>query len=106
MPVSVEDTIAAVASPPGAAERGIVRISGPGIRRVLSPLFESGSDWQTARLPQRHAGQMNLPALSIPLDVNLLGSTFALDLRCSAVALAIHRACTNSSSEHYQYSCR
>ena len=72
MPVSVEDTIAAVASPPGAAERGIVRISGPGIRRVLSPLFESGSDWQTARLPQRHAGQMNLPALSIPLDVNLL----------------------------------
>ena len=72
MPVSVEDTIAAVASPPGAAERGIVRISGPEIREVLSSLFDSESDWLTARVPLRHVGMMNIPALSVPLGVDLL----------------------------------
>lgn len=71
MPVSVEDTIAAVASPPGAADRGIVRISGPKIRDVLTPVFETEDNWRNGGVPQRYSGRLNIPALSIPLDVSL-----------------------------------
>jgi tRNA modification GTPase len=35
----LDDTIAAIASPPGGAARGIVRLSGPGLRRCLENCF-------------------------------------------------------------------
>ncbi len=52
------DTIAAVASAPGGAARAIVRISGPRVADVLSPVFraEDPASLATATGPRRWAG--------------------------------------------------
>ncbi|MDX1946486.1 MAG: tRNA modification GTPase [Pirellulaceae bacterium] len=42
MPLDLADTIAAIASPPGGAARGIVRISGPGTADCLAQVFVAG----------------------------------------------------------------
>ncbi|MEZ6058870.1 MAG: tRNA modification GTPase [Planctomycetaceae bacterium] len=74
MPLHPDDTIAAIASPPGAAERGIVRISGPRvadtIRRVFTP-DDASLAWAETRLPRRFPGHLILPEVGIPLPAAL-----------------------------------
>ena len=53
---SLDDTIAAIASPPGGAARGIVRLSGPGVRDCLERCF-------------RPDPYVHLPALAAPTAV-------------------------------------
>lgn len=68
-----DDTIAALASPPGSAPRGIVRVSGPHSKEIVSSLFAPRSQerWESARLPQRHPGEVKLPYLHSPLAVDI-----------------------------------
>lgn len=40
MPYPLDDTIAAVASPPGGAARGILRLSGPGVQQWIARVFQ------------------------------------------------------------------
>lgn len=70
----LDDTIAALASAPGPAERGIVRASGVGVRDVLSQVFEPDDParWTAARRPLRHSGAMSLEDLHFPLKVDVL----------------------------------
>ncbi len=39
MPCPLDDTIVAVASPPGGAARGILRLSGPEVRACVEQVF-------------------------------------------------------------------
>ena len=51
---SLSDTIAAIASPPGgAAQRGIVRLSGPATRQCLTRCFHAEPEfaWETVAAP-------------------------------------------------------
>ena len=59
MPVT-EDTIVALASAPGAARRGIVRISGGNTLQLLLKCFQSYAerDFKSARVPWRYPGEM------------------------------------------------
>ncbi len=41
--MTIDDTIVAISSPPGAGERGIVRLSGPGAVEILSQVFHTDS---------------------------------------------------------------
>ncbi|WP_166820599.1 tRNA modification GTPase [Thalassoroseus pseudoceratinae] len=65
MQLQWDDTIAALASPPGAALRGIVRISGPDVREAVSAIFHPDDEqrWQATRSSLRHPGQLTLPDL-------------------------------------------
>lgn len=60
MDLSLDDTIAALSSAPGASERGIIRISGPHIRELLADWFhpDQPQDWQAARIASRHTGRL------------------------------------------------
>lgn len=75
MPLDLEDTIVALASPPGPALRGIVRISGSStaeiVARIFGPDYESAK-WHTAKLPRRHTGQLNLPSIIVPVPTALM----------------------------------
>ncbi len=73
MDLSLDDTIAALASPPGAARRGIVRISGPEIRQILADWFhpDDESRWQTARVAARHPGKLILAGARMPIRVDV-----------------------------------
>jgi tRNA modification GTPase len=51
MPLRWDDTIAALASPPGPGWRGIVRLTGPNVLEVLAPVFHRGDG--APRLPIR-----------------------------------------------------
>ncbi len=58
--LTLDDTIAAVASAPGDAARGIVRISGPHIRHILSQCFQASDaalDWQYLTEPTAISGR-------------------------------------------------
>lgn len=57
-----QDTIAALASPPGSAIRGIVRVSGPDARAAVSSCFQPHDidRWRTSRLTERHLGSLRL----------------------------------------------
>jgi tRNA modification GTPase len=69
------DTIAAVASPPGGALRGIVRISGPGVVDCLRTSFCGGTgappSWETVRQSRVVGGSIRLgpPLGDLPCDV-------------------------------------
>jgi tRNA modification GTPase len=69
MQFAADDTIAALASAPGPAERGILRLSGPDVVAVLDSLFTPHDPecWARSRLPRRHPGTVTLPALRSPL---------------------------------------
>lgn len=83
-----EDTIVAVASPPGASERAIVRISGPQTPQLVGCLFTarpadpadsaarrpSGdvAPWQTSRTARRWPGVLQLSAFRVPVAADLL----------------------------------
>ena len=65
----LDDTIAAIASPPGSAARGIVRISGPEslacVRQFLQT--DGGQPFSSPCFPQAVAGLLRLPGLHAPL---------------------------------------
>ena len=75
MNLSLEATIAALASPPGSAARGIIRLSGNDVREVLTGWFEPYDrvGWQSNRIAAVHAGVLNLPhaRTAIPVEVHL-----------------------------------
>lgn len=65
------DTIAAVASPPGPAERGIVRLSGPRAWDVALEGFHPDHDWPPPRLAEMRAGLLRADGLRPPLPARL-----------------------------------
>ncbi len=73
LPPLIDDTIAALASAPGPALRGIVRVSGPSAKVVVSSVFvpDDCSAWETARLPWRHHGTVEIPDVHCPLPVDV-----------------------------------
>ncbi len=78
---STDDTIAAIASPPGGAARGVVRISGPGTHRLCESFFipHSPDEWPepgTRGPARRHPGDWNIgstgqSARQLPVDLYL-----------------------------------
>ncbi len=63
----IGDTIFAVASPPGAAERGILRLSGPDTFPAVNALLDAG-------VPrERGAWECSLALFGFPVDVLVLG---------------------------------
>ena len=73
MDLSLEDTIAALASAPGGSERGIIRISGPRIRELLSGWFrpDDSDQWQSARVASRHCGCLSSVSSRCDVRVDL-----------------------------------
>lgn len=70
MSLELEDTIAALASAPGAAARGILRISGPDVRLVLAQVIEPALPENGSRLPKRFTGEMGLgEGATLPVEV-------------------------------------
>ena len=63
----VDDTIVAIASPPGGAVRGVIRVSGPGTIACLSGCFRTvdSPGLHALRAATRVSGQLRLPA---PID--------------------------------------
>jgi tRNA modification GTPase len=76
MDLVLDETIAALASPPGGGARGIVRLSGPQVRTVLTGWFEPADArrWLDARTAAVHPGQLALPGsrgVRVPVQVFL-----------------------------------
>jgi tRNA modification GTPase len=69
-----DDTIAALASAPGPAVRGIVRVSGPRVKEIVAGVFtpQDAARWECARIPRRHAGRIALREVHLPLPVDVL----------------------------------
>jgi tRNA modification GTPase len=69
--LQLDDTIAALASAPGAAARGIVRISGPEAIACFNTWFEpnDGDRWRATSGATCHAGGLRLAGLRSPLAV-------------------------------------
>jgi tRNA modification GTPase len=69
------DTIVALASAPGGAARGIVRLSGPLVAECVATCFvaadDDGTSWQRARTPRRVPGVICVSASgdSPPLEI-------------------------------------
>ena len=69
-----DDTIAALASAPGPAARGIVRISGPATKAVLQGLFTPVSVAEASfphSAPRCYAGALKISAINLPVPVDL-----------------------------------
>lgn len=72
MVYSVDDTIAAIASAPGPAARGIVRLSGPDVLNILQQCFTAPrADWQQQRRAARTEGTLELDAPLGPVPCEL-----------------------------------
>ncbi|MBL8849897.1 MAG: tRNA modification GTPase [Planctomycetaceae bacterium] len=69
--LAITDTIAAVASAPGAAGRAVVRLSGDAAHEVVGRVFvpEDAQAWVQASGPRRHRGHVALPGAPVPLPV-------------------------------------
>ena len=71
--LTIDDTIAAIASPTGGGRRGVVRVSGPNVAQVVAEsfAFDDSIDLRAAKRASRFTGSMklaeNLPALHIAL---------------------------------------
>jgi len=74
-----DDTIVALSSPPGPGARAIIRLTGPSIQAVLSPIFTPQSpsahdtipaDWQR-QARRRYLGEFHLRALPQPIPAIL-----------------------------------
>ncbi len=75
MPLDLQDTIAAIASPPDPAERGIIRVSGGDAAGIAGQLFcadDDAAEWHSSRLPIRVVGTLLIPSLSAPLPSALM----------------------------------
>jgi tRNA modification GTPase len=70
---SLDDTIAAIASAPGGAARGIVRLSGPNVRRCLEGCFQPEPLVPIASIaaPTAVPGLFRLPGVHSPLRCEL-----------------------------------
>lgn len=60
MNLQFDDTIVALASAPGGAAAGMIRISGTDILPCLSACFDSVAAWQKSHRAERHPGQLRL----------------------------------------------
>lgn len=69
MTLHLDDTIAALASAPGAGGRGIVRVSGGDVRRVLEQHFvpRDAERWRKATRAEWHPGEWRL-VVDVPWD--------------------------------------
>jgi len=65
----LDDTIAAIASPPGGAARGIVRLSGPAAWHCIASCFQPNVP--PATFPHSVAGVLRLPELNAPLPCDV-----------------------------------
>ncbi len=75
MPLDLDDTIVAPASPSGPALRGIVRVSGGDSAEVIGRLFEpdlQSANWRITRVPRRFTGQLALPSILVPVPAALM----------------------------------
>lgn len=71
---SLDDTICAIASPPGGAARGILRLSGPEVWACLERVFEADAavEWRSIRRPTVLNGALRLePAIGSRLPCDL-----------------------------------
>lgn len=75
VPLHPDDTIAALASAPGAAARGIIRVSGPRTKGVLESLFVNSPDGLPVTfsqpVPWCYTGALQISALSRPLPADI-----------------------------------
>ncbi|HEX4129122.1 MAG TPA: GTPase [Pirellulales bacterium] len=69
---STDDTIVAIASAPGPAARGIVRVTGTRLLECLNGIFCGSEALDQICLPRAIQGTLTLPALHRPLDATLL----------------------------------
>ncbi len=62
MALQLNDTIVALASAPGSGGRGIVRISGADVKKVVSSHFipSDAARWESNRIAERHVGEWRL----------------------------------------------
>ena len=69
MDFSLEQTIAALASAPGTANRAIIRVSGPDCRDIVGRVFrpEDEDSYGNSRQPARHSGEIHLRQVRDPL---------------------------------------
>ncbi|MBX3436394.1 MAG: tRNA modification GTPase [Planctomycetaceae bacterium] len=69
----VDDTIAALATARGPAERGMIRISGPCAKQVVDGCFTASDQprWRDAKISQRHRGTVVVTGLHLPLTVDV-----------------------------------
>lgn len=69
--MGVDDLIAALASPPGSAALGIVRICGSSLRSVLDGCFlpNKPQEWRGCRSAQRFAGNWRVSDASVPCSL-------------------------------------
>ena len=77
MPLNLDDTIAAIASPAGAGLRGIIRISGAEALRIASEVFEridcgDATQVRNNRLPYRCEGLLQIPSIGFPVPAALM----------------------------------
>ncbi len=73
MSYCLDDTIAAVASPPGGAARGILRLSGADVRACVERVFQAEPPRALAeiRVPTAVPGVLHLPDVAAPLPCEL-----------------------------------
>lgn len=75
MPLDLDDTITALASAPGPARRGLIRITGEQTADVVSQLFqpdESSAAWRMSKIPRRFTGRLHVCSLAVPVPVALM----------------------------------
>jgi len=75
MPLDLDDTIVALASPPGPAPRGIVRVSGLVTADIVENVFRPDvafAGWRSTKVPRRFVGSLNLPTIIVPIPVALM----------------------------------
>lgn len=75
MSIDIDDTIAAIASPAGAARRGIVRVSGVRVVEVVLSRFradDEGADLAKVRLPTRFPGRFTADTIGVPIPAALM----------------------------------
>lgn len=65
------DTIAAVATPPGPSARGIVRLSGPRAWAIALDGFRPAADWPPPRHPEIRPGELRIDGLRPPVPAML-----------------------------------
>src|SRR3990172_2764488 len=75
MSYPLDDTIVAIASPPGGGARGILRLSGPDVRTCLAKVFraDDGRQWPAITRASVTAGSLLLegPIAPLPCDLYL-----------------------------------